>query len=375
MSDSTLHIGTLASNNVNNIVNDTSKYDKYKEKVKELEKELQTRKDTFEKMTEPLVYVCDCYQKFNVVTGMPKSTFGDSFGYAMQKEISDYMQDFYAGKVSREDLDSYFEKCCTSMRTYRTGQHQTSGTNEADNTQIVSEMYEVFAKENARAAGSGAVKNIKKKNIKSAREKLNDAKAEIKSDKNNNDVYVKKTAAKTDDKKKSTDTKQHDGNIKKNRNTDKNKTVSTMSNDNSLKFDAEKGMIWPVGSGEKDIILKFSNSNTVYFKTLAQYKVNPAVVIAAKADEKVKAAAAGIVKSIKTSDETGTTVTVDIGNGYEAIYGQLKNLNVKNGQKIAKGDIVGHIAKPTKYYTEEGTNLYFEVKENGKSVDPLLLLK
>lgn len=107
MSDSTLHIGTLASNNVNNIVNDTSKYDEYKEKVKDLEKELQTRKDTFEKMTEPLVYVCDCYQKFNVVTGMPKSTFGDSFGYAMQKEISDYMQDFYAGKVSREDLDSY----------------------------------------------------------------------------------------------------------------------------------------------------------------------------------------------------------------------------------------------------------------------------
>ena len=52
-------------------------------------------------MAEPLVYVCDCYQKFNVVTGMPKSTFGDSFGYAMQKEISDYMQDFYAGKVSR----------------------------------------------------------------------------------------------------------------------------------------------------------------------------------------------------------------------------------------------------------------------------------
>ena len=100
MSDSTLHIGTLASNNVNNIVNDTSKYDEYKEKVKELEKELQTRKDTFEKMTEPLVYVCDCYQKFNVVTGMPKSTFGDSFGYAMQKEISDYMQDFYAWQTS-----------------------------------------------------------------------------------------------------------------------------------------------------------------------------------------------------------------------------------------------------------------------------------
>ena len=142
-------IGALASNN---IVNDAGKYDEYKEKVKDLTKEIQTRKDIFEKMAEPLVYVCDCYQKFNVVTGMPKSTFGDSFGYDMQKDISSHMSDFYAGKVSRDELSSYFEECCTSMRTYRTSQHQTSGTNESDNTQIVSEMYEVFAKENARAA-------------------------------------------------------------------------------------------------------------------------------------------------------------------------------------------------------------------------------
>ena len=33
MRDSTLYIGALASNNVNNIVNDTSKYDEYKEKA------------------------------------------------------------------------------------------------------------------------------------------------------------------------------------------------------------------------------------------------------------------------------------------------------------------------------------------------------
>ena len=113
MRDSTLYIGALASNNVNNIVNDAGKYDEYKEKVKDLTKEIQTRKDTFEKMAEPLVYVCDCYQKFNVVTGMPKSTFGDSFGYDMQKDISSHMTDFYAGKVSREELNSYFEECCT----------------------------------------------------------------------------------------------------------------------------------------------------------------------------------------------------------------------------------------------------------------------
>lgn len=209
-------------------------------------------------------------------------------------------------------------------------------------------------------AGSGNVKNIKKNSnktsVKSAREKINDLKAE----KNKKDTVSNDESKKTN---------------KEEKNKKQGKTVSTMSNDDSLKFDAENGLVWPVGSSEKDIILKFSDSNTVYFKTLAQYKINPAVVIAAKTDEKVKAAAAGIVKNVKTDDETGTTVTVDIGNGYEVKYGQLKNLNVKTGQKIAKGEIVGHIAKPTKYYTLEGSNLYFEVMENGKSVDPLLLLK
>ena len=47
MSDSTLHIGALASNNVNNIVNEAGKYHEYKEKVKDLTKESQTSKDTF----------------------------------------------------------------------------------------------------------------------------------------------------------------------------------------------------------------------------------------------------------------------------------------------------------------------------------------
>lgn len=211
-------------------------------------------------------------------------------------------------------------------------------------------------------AGSGNVKNIKKNSkkvsVKSAIEKINDAKAEKnKKDAVSNDESKKKNKAEKDENRK------------------KGKTVSTMSNDNNLKFDAGKGLAWPVGNSEKDIILKFSDSNTVYFKTLAQYKVNPAVVIATKTDEKVKAAAAGVVKSVKTDDETGTTITVDIGSGYEVKYGQLKNLNVKTGQKIAKGEIIGHIAKPTKYYTLEGSNLYFEVVENGKSVDPLLLLK
>ncbi len=68
-------------------------------------------------------------------------------------------------------------------------------------------------------------------------------------------------------------------------------------------------------------------------------------------------------------------VTVDIGSGYTLTYGQLKDISVKEGQTIKEGDTIGKVAKPTKYYSEEGSNLYFQVMEKDKSVDPLLLLR
>ena len=151
-----------------------------------------------------------------------------------------------------------------------------------------------------------------------------------------------------------------------------NSSVAAMSETGvKNKFDMEKGLLWPV-SGE--VILKFSMSNTVYFKTLAQYKCNPAVIIASEEGTKVKEAAGGTVTKVTHSDELGNMVTVDIGSGYTLTYGQLKDISVKEGQTVKEGDTIGKVAKPTKYYSEEGSNLYFQVMEKDKSVDPLLLL-
>lgn len=96
---------------------------------------------------------CDCYTNYQITTPMPKSLFGDSFGYDMQKDIGNHMKDYYAGKMSDNDLNQYFNECCTEMRKYRAQCHQSYGNVDADNTKIVSEIYEIFAKENARAAG------------------------------------------------------------------------------------------------------------------------------------------------------------------------------------------------------------------------------
>ena len=86
------------------------------------------------------------------VTGLPTSVFSDQFGYDMQKSIYNCMTDYYAGKISQSDVKDYFEECCTSMRIYRTQMRQTTGTDEEDNQQIVGQIYEIFAKNNAIAA-------------------------------------------------------------------------------------------------------------------------------------------------------------------------------------------------------------------------------
>lgn len=107
--------------------------------------------DTFERAKQVDELLCDVYPNYKARATMPKSVFGDQFGYDMQKQIGNCMSDFYSGKKSQCEVQEFFEECCKSMRIYRTQQCQTNGNNIDDNAQIVSQIYEVFAKENQRA--------------------------------------------------------------------------------------------------------------------------------------------------------------------------------------------------------------------------------
>ena len=136
-----------------------------------------------------------------------------------------------------------------------------------------------------------------------------------------------------------------------------------------LSFNQEEGLSWPI---KGDVLMEYSADKVVYFKTLAQYRTNPALLLEAKEGMDVKASSDGIVES---SEETGRTVSISIGDGFTVVYGQLKDISVSKGDMVSEGQVLGKIAEPTKYYKEEGTNLYFQVKENKTAVNPMLLLK
>ena len=135
-----------------------------------------------------------------------------------------------------------------------------------------------------------------------------------------------------------------------------------------LVFSDEDVLSWPV---DGNVLIPFNMEQTVYFATLDQYKYNPAVIIAGEVGEEVWAATDGKVTSIKEDAQTGTTVTVDLGDGFEAIYGQLGEIHVKEGDRIDEGVLIGYLGEPTKYYSVEGCNLYFQLLKDGEAVDPL----
>lgn len=60
--------------------------------------------------------------------------------------------------------------------------------------------------------------------------------------------------------------------------------------------------------------------------------------------DSVAVAADGIVQSVVDSEETKTTVTVGLGDGYEATYGLLDGVNVKSGDSVYKGQYLGTVA-------------------------------
>ena len=138
-----------------------------------------------------------------------------------------------------------------------------------------------------------------------------------------------------------------------------------------LNFTESSLMEWPV-SGQ--VVIDYNMDNTVYFPTLNVYKTSPAIAISAEAGTPVMAVANGQILSITENEETGTTVTVDMGNGYQAIYGQLKDVPFQAEEYVSAGAVLGYVNEPTKYYTKEGTNLYFALQKDGTPLDPLQYL-
>ena len=64
----------------------------------------------------------------------------------------------------------------------------------------------------------------------------------------------------------------------------------------------------------------------------------------------------------------GNHVVIDHGFGYETLYGHLSKYNVRSGQRVKRGDIIGYVGSTGR---SEAPHLHYEVHKNGEVVNPL----
>ena len=70
----------------------------------------------------------------------------------------------------------------------------------------------------------------------------------------------------------------------------------------------------------------------------------------------------------QTGDGYGNHVLINHGYGYETLYGHMYKVNVKAGQKVERGEVIGWVGNTGK---STGPHCHYEVHINGQEVDPV----
>ncbi len=101
---------------------------------------------------------------------------------------------------------------------------------------------------------------------------------------------------------------------------------------------------------------------------------HPGVDIANRASPQVQASDGGkvIVAGFVDSSGYGNRVIIDHGNGYQSLYAHLSANYVSVGQSVSKGQVIGQMGSTGR---STGTHLHFEIRQNGRQLNPLSFVK
>ena len=75
-----------------------------------------------------------------------------------------------------------------------------------------------------------------------------------------------------------------------------------------------------------------------------------------------------ITRADSKSSGYGKHIRINHGYGYQTIYAHLDSYNVKRGQRVKKGDVIGYVGNTGR---SKGFHLHYEVLKDGKRVNPV----
>ena len=75
-----------------------------------------------------------------------------------------------------------------------------------------------------------------------------------------------------------------------------------------------------------------------------------------------------VIKTKRSRRGYGNTVTIDHGYGYVTFYAHIKDIKVKKGEKVTRGQIIATVGNTGK---STAPHLHYEVRKNKKTINPI----
>lgn len=123
----------------------------------------------------------------------------------------------------------------------------------------------------------------------------------------------------------------------------------------------------PVALNNKSIRFASSYGNRIHpiYKTV---KLHAGMDFSGPIGTPIYATGNGKVHSAKNRSGYGKCVEIDHGFNYHTLYAHLDQYNVRPGQKVKRGDIIGYLGNTGQ---STGPHIHYEVRRNGRPVDPI----
>ena len=119
--------------------------------------------------------------------------------------------------------------------------------------------------------------------------------------------------------------------------------------------------------------MEYYDDKLVKWETLDLWQWHPAVDFVGSGD--VYAIMDGKVLDVEKTTIDGNVVTIEHADGYVSVYKSLgSDIAVKKGDTVKSGDKIGTSSTSMMSELNTGDHMHFELKQNGKYVNPSTLL-
>lgn len=118
----------------------------------------------------------------------------------------------------------------------------------------------------------------------------------------------------------------------------------------------------------------YSADEPQYFPAANAWQVHSGIDLQTDYGTPVKASASGTVVYVGHDGNMGLCVELTHADGYSTYYAGLSSADyIKTGDPVHQGQVIGHAGDGVLAEGAEGPHLHFEVRRDGRPVDPLLV--